>query len=236
MAGSWVSYLLANKGLIRLPENNYSMISLFRCRYLDIVIFGRRPVYHDLVNDLDSIGQIISVTGPRRVGKSTILKQIVEYGSQYAPFTLGVCRRRTANVLRGDQKFYPVDIALRNAVLRVGKEVLSDSVAIGLYAENLVFNALNKWHGELTIYYYRDAGKEVDFIVHTNPSSHLPVEVKYRNCWSENDIKGLFHFSGRYSCHGPAVVTKAGDDFGKLEFSAGEVFRIPLAMFLLLFD
>ena len=39
----------------------------------------RRPIFSRLLEDLDSIGQIISITGPRRVGKSTLLRQLVQY-------------------------------------------------------------------------------------------------------------------------------------------------------------
>ena len=37
-----------------------------------------RPVFDSIWSDLDSIDQIISVIGPRRVGKSTLLQQIVK--------------------------------------------------------------------------------------------------------------------------------------------------------------
>jgi len=145
-------------------------------------------------------------------------------------------RRSAVRVRRGNQKFYPVDMALRNAVLRIGAELLSDDGAIGLYAENLVFNALKKWQGVLAIDYYRESNREVDFIVHTGPSRYLPVEVKYRSSWSEDHIKGLFHFQKRYPCHKPLVVTKGNDYFGSYDFPLGSVFCFPLTMFLLLFD
>ena len=38
----------------------------------------RRPVFHKIYKDLLSLKQIISVTGPRRVGKTTLLKQIIQ--------------------------------------------------------------------------------------------------------------------------------------------------------------
>lgn len=149
-------------------------------------------------------------------------------------------RRSAVRVRRGNQKFYPVDMALRNAVLRIGSELLQDEGIMGLYAENLVFNSLKKWQGVLQIDYYREGSragaKEVDFVVHTNPSTYWPVEVKYSNNWNESDIEGLSHFRNRYPCHFSAVVTKHMEDFGKRDTSAGEVFQIPLLLFLLLFD
>jgi hypothetical protein len=38
----------------------------------------RRPVFERIYRDLKLIPQIISITGPRRVGKSTIIKQVVK--------------------------------------------------------------------------------------------------------------------------------------------------------------
>ena len=36
-----------------------------------------RPVLKQLCSDLDALTQIISITGPRRVGKTTVLRQLV---------------------------------------------------------------------------------------------------------------------------------------------------------------
>ena len=39
----------------------------------------RRPVFETLIEDLEHVPQILQVTGPRRVGKSTLLSQIVRH-------------------------------------------------------------------------------------------------------------------------------------------------------------
>ncbi len=39
----------------------------------------RRPIFSQLKEDLQSIEQIVSITGPRRVGKSTLLRQLIQY-------------------------------------------------------------------------------------------------------------------------------------------------------------
>ena len=39
----------------------------------------RREIFESLITDLDTIKQIISITGPRRVGKSTLLLHLVQY-------------------------------------------------------------------------------------------------------------------------------------------------------------
>ncbi len=89
-------------------------------------------------------------------------------------------RSGALRVQKGMIKFYLVDLALRNAVLRLTYTLLDDETMLGLYAENLVFLALKKWRGTIQMDYYRDRNGEVDFIVHVAPKRYLSVEVKYR--------------------------------------------------------
>ena len=154
-------------------------------------------------------------------------------------------RRSSQRVRSGNQKFYPVDMALRNAVLRIGKEILKDDAALGLYAETFVFNALKKWGGVLSIDFYRNSKQEeVDFIVHAGPNKFLPVEVKYASLWRPGDIKAMKKFYEKHSSEVPRgiVVTKDRKEFGKLssfkntDDLAYDPFCIPLVQFLLMFD
>ncbi|VAX38683.1 hypothetical protein MNBD_PLANCTO02-222 [hydrothermal vent metagenome] len=103
-------------------------------------------------------------------------------------------RKSATRVRKGNRKYYLIDLALRNTVLRIGKELLEDSTTMGLYAENLVFNALRKWKGMIQLDYYRENNQEVDFIVQVTPSKYIPIEVKYRNQWSRSDLKGIDYF------------------------------------------
>ena len=144
-------------------------------------------------------------------------------------------RSSAVRVRRGNMKFYLVDLALRNAVLRIGKGLLEDSRMLGLYAENLVFNALRKWKGVLQIDYYRaGSGREVDFIVHTRPSRYLPVEVKYQETLSPQDQVGVEHFVARHKDNSqtPIMITKNKEDFGP----RGSCLLLPLVHFLLMMD
>ncbi len=146
----------------------------------------------------------------------------------------GKFRKSAVRVRKGSQKYYPVDLALRNAVLRLGDEILDEPDTMGLYAETLVFNALKRWHGVLQIDYFRESQKEVDFIVHTRPSFYLAVEVKYATNTGAGQLKGLAAFLNSYDCHLPIVVTREKHDFGRE--GEGNYFRVPLLLFLLLFD
>ena len=185
---------------------------------------------------LERPGQEVNLTklsneigvGVQQIEKYLPLLEMTDLISHASKF-----RKNTIQIRRGSQKFYLVDLALRNAVLRIGDELLTDSDMMGLYAENLVFNALRKWDGILQIDYYRDsAQREVDFIVHTRPGRYLPVEVKYRNKWDFGDLHGMRYFHERHASLHPLLITKRRSDFGHTD----NAFEIPLLHFLLLFD
>lgn len=135
-------------------------------------------------------------------------------------------------VRRGNIKCYLVDLALRNAILRIQESLLKDAQVLGLYAENLVFNALKKWEGTVSISYYKEKTYEVDFIVHIGAGNYLPVEVKYKEKVEESEMRTIKNFCGRFKCTRGIVVTKRWTDFGKRD----NLFYMPLPHFLLLFD
>jgi predicted AAA+ superfamily ATPase len=141
-------------------------------------------------------------------------------------------RKSPLRVRRGNIKFYLVDLALRNAVLRLREDVTLDAETMGYYAENLVFNALHKWRGTVALDYYRDRNGEIDFIVHTRPHVYLPVEVKYRESIEEQALRPMRNFSKRFRTVNGIVVTKLSAQFGW----QGDIFFLPLPHFLLLFD
>ncbi|MEK7671746.1 MAG: ATP-binding protein [Bacteroidota bacterium] len=142
-------------------------------------------------------------------------------------------RTRPLRVRKGMMKFYLVDLALRNAVLRLTETLLTDETMMGLYAENLVFLALRKWRRMIQMDYYRERHGEVDFVVHVGPKRFLPVEVKFRNEIKYQDFEGLRRFVHKIN-HSvqPLMITKQWKDFGNRE----NAFLLPLPLFLLLFD
>ncbi len=142
-------------------------------------------------------------------------------------------RASPLRVRKGMMKFYLVDLALRNAVMRLSETLLTDTQTLGFYAENLVFLALRKWRGTIQMDYFRDRTGEVDFIVHVSPGSFIPVEVKYQNAISADDLHCARRFTERYKvASNPIVVTKRWADFG----SRDGAFMLPLPLFLTLFD
>lgn len=141
-------------------------------------------------------------------------------------------RSSPLRVRRGSVKFYLVDLGLRNAVLRLDRTLLTDVTVLGLYAENIVFNALRKWTGIVSIDYFKDREGEVDFIVHLGGRrKYVAVESKFRDEITGEDLKPIRNFCRKFSC-AAIVVTKRREDFGNRD----ELFFLPLLHFLLMFD
>lgn len=136
-------------------------------------------------------------------------------------------------IRRGNIKCYLIDLALRNAILRIRESLFNDPATMGLYAENLVFNALRKWEGTVNLSYYREKDYEIDFIIHTGAGKYLPIEVKFRENIKNTELNAIRNFSRRFKTNG-IVVSKNWDQFGRQENE--ELFFIPLSHFLLLID
>ena len=143
--------------------------------------------------------------------------------------TLPRFSKRPFKFRRGSVKCYLIDLALRNAILKLDQALLSDAVMMGLYAENLVFNALRQFEGAIELSYFKDAKREIDFIAHLGGKKYLPVEVKFRT--SIDDVASIQYFLKEYSQNFGIVVTK---DFHKVEEDQRILF-IPLSIFLLFF-
>ena len=85
-----------------------------------------------------------------------------------------------ATAKAGNFKSYLVDLAVRNAVLKLTPETLmADLPVLGQYAENIVANHLRRWPGIVELAYYRERDKELDFIVDLG-STRIGIEVKTR--------------------------------------------------------
>ncbi len=138
--------------------------------------------------------------------------------------------KRPLKYRRGSVKCYLVDLALRNAVLKLNHRLLKDETVMGLYAENLVFNALRQFEGQIELTFYKDAKREIDFVVHLGGKRYLPVEVKYSR--RPDDLPSMERFLREYNQSLGIVVTK---DLYRPSEPSGKVLFIPLSIFLLFF-
>jgi predicted AAA+ superfamily ATPase len=139
-------------------------------------------------------------------------------------------RPSSLRVRRHGFKVYLVDLALRNAVLRVEN---IDEATLGLYAENLVYNALAKWKGRLGLDYYRERQNEIDFVLHAGNRQYVLFEVSYKNRIKASKTNFLRRFAKKVKITRPIVITKNRIDLGGAK--TGE-FRIPLMQFLSMLD
>lgn len=144
-----------------------------------------------------------------------------------------------ATAKAGNFKSYLVDLAVRNAVMKLTPErLLADEPVLGLYAENVVANHLRRWPGLVELAYYRERDKELDFIVDLG-AARIGIEVKYRNAPNERDLAKSREIAETLGCAAFVVVCKERPDEmleqRLQEKSKISVAVIPLADFLLLF-
>lgn len=144
--------------------------------------------------------------------------------------TLPRFSKRPLKFRRGSVKCYLIDLALRNAILKLNETLLADAVLMGFYAENLVFNALRQFEGMIELAYYKDARREVDFVVHVGGKRYVPIEVKYRE--TIDDLAAIKYFLKEYGQTFGIVVTKHMVKMPEEE----QLLFVPLAIFLLFFS
>lgn len=130
---------------------------------------------------------------------------------------------------RGSVKCYLIDLALRNAILKLGEGLLQDNTMLGFYAENLVFNALRSFEGIIELSFYKEKNMDIDFVVSIGSKRYLPIEVKYRD--TIDNLSSIMRFIEKYHQKFGLVITKnlvQNKQENKLMF-------IPLPIFLLFF-
>lgn len=139
----------------------------------------------------------------------------------------------------GNFKTYLVDLAVRNAVMKLSQEhMVADPTLMGAYAENVVANHLRRWPGLVELGYWRRNNDELDFMVDLG-ATRIGVEVKYRNEVQDKDVLKAARLSEAHGCEACIMVTKepmAADNIEKLKTqSPVPLAVVPLAAFLMLF-
>ncbi len=100
---------------------------------------------------------------------------------------------------------------------------LSDSFSEGAMAEVAVFDRLCAWGKEVK--FYREGGREVDFIY-----EGVPIEVKFRRYIKDEDFSGLEHYLKARKKEFGIMVTK--DVFDVKKIGKMRVLQVPLSVFL----
>ena len=139
----------------------------------------------------------------------------------------------------GNFKTYLVDLAVRNAVMKIDQaHLVADATLMGAYAENVVANHLRRWPGLVELGYWRRNNDEIDFIVDLG-HSRIAVEVKYRNEAQDKDVLKAARLAGELGCEACVVVCKQPAEertIARLKQAAAVPLAVvPLAAFLMLF-
>jgi predicted AAA+ superfamily ATPase len=127
-------------------------------------------------------------------------------------------------VRQGNFKCYPVDMALRNAVLKHWTD--HDQQTMGLLAENMVIRELLTWPEKIEITYFREKNREVDFVLTHGGNRHLPIEVKYRA--EADQVEQLSLFVKRFGLKLGVVITR-----DQQVVMTDKILFLPLRYFLL---
>lgn len=139
----------------------------------------------------------------------------------------------------GNFKTYLVDLAVRNAVMKISQEqMVADATLMGAYAENVVANHLRRWPGLVELGYWRRNDDELDFIVDLGHSS-IGVEVKYRNQIQDKEVLKAARLAQQLGCEACVVVSKSAVPEADVERLTAQspipLALVPLAAFLMLF-
>lgn len=127
-------------------------------------------------------------------------------------------------VRQGNIKTYPIDMALRNAVLKT--QTTLDDHMMGLYAENVVARQLMSWPERIELTYYREKNREVDFVFTHGGNRHIPIEVKHRK--TVDQVDGLKSYMSKYQLSFGCIVTR-----DKTPTFENNILSLPLRYFLL---
>lgn len=140
----------------------------------------------------------------------------------------------------GNFKTYLVDLAVRNAVMKLSQEqMVADAALMGAYAENVVANHLRRWPGLVELGYWRRNNDEIDFIVDLG-ATRIAVEVKYRNQVQDKDVLKAARLAQTHGCEACFVVSKEPLSLEAQEHLVAAAAPLPLAVvplaaFLMLF-
>jgi uncharacterized protein len=143
----------------------------------------------------------------------------------------------------GNFKTYLVDLAVRNAVMKLSQEqMVADPTLMGAYAENVVANHLRRWPGLVELGYWRHhTGKshdEIDFIVDLG-HTRIAIEVKYRNEVQHKDVLKAARLAQAHGCEACIMVSKEAmptEEIDQLRKATPlPLAVVPLAAFLMLF-
>ena len=169
------------------------------------------------------------------VSRNTIDKYIEYLESANLIYVSPAISTGPKQILKGQNKIYIADAAMRNAVL-LKDDITNNPDELGIIAETAVYKHIKSFYynANTQIGYYRADKKEneIDIVVKCIKSPSILIEVKYREQSKivENDAivtEGNGMFPG-------IVITKRANDFGEIKYGTKSIYKIPAPAFLYL--
>ncbi|MFP4051231.1 MAG: ATP-binding protein [Thermoplasmata archaeon] len=162
--------------------------------------------------------------------RETISKYLSYLESAYLIDLSTIYSKSKVKEQRANKKVYLTDIILKNALLRTTN--LSNRAELGKSVETIVYNHLkniSRKNMDIDISYWRERNKEVDIIFEDGEET-IPIEVKYQNDISKEDLRGVIHFCKKFGFNKGFVINKDGLD--KKTIDEIDIIFIPLWFFL----
>lgn len=141
-------------------------------------------------------------------------------------------------VLKSKPKVYLADAAIRNAVLMIGDEVLTDPIEMGMIVETAIYKHVHSFNylDTTQVGYYRDpkTEKEIDIVVTYRTLSKILIEVKYRENTGLSNKEAIVEWANDEKTFA-IVVTKNSSDYGNTDHATkNPITKIPAFAFLYL--
>lgn len=145
---------------------------------------------------------------------------------------------RNKKILKARPKIYLADPAIRNAVLMLGEEVLTDPNEMGMLIETTLYKHIYSFYykDQPEIGYYRAhrSEKEIDVVV-SLPFGKILMEAKYKENPGISRKEAIVEWADDEKTIAAIVVTKNSEDYGKTSHDTRTpVIRIPAFAFLYL--
>jgi hypothetical protein len=147
--------------------------------------------------------------------------------------------RAGKRVLKAKPKIYLADAAIRNAVLMMGEEILTDPAEMGMMIETAIFKHIHSFNylNTTQIGYFRDpkTDKEIDIVIIYGALTKILIEVKYRENTNLSHKEAIVEWADDPKAAAAIVITKNSADYGVTDYGKKcPIIKIPAYAFLYL--
>lgn len=230
--GSYPQVFLAEKKQIFLQElfNNYIQKDI-----IEFLQIGKPDILQQLLGLLaHSSGQLLNfqqLAVDCRVNVETIRNYIHILEQTYVIKMIRPYVGNKRTELTSNPICYFIDNGFRNQALNSFAPI-DNRTDNGLLVENLVFQELYKYQTQerqsWQIHYWRTkTGAEVDFILHTDFETVIPIEVKFKNALRLSLTRSYKSFLDAYEPKIGFVITK--NQVGQMNYNGSIIHFVPLS-------